>query len=70
MRVMIVRDGSVADAARMTDRISASLCLQDIRSCHSSSQRSLKHTEGRRKIMFFTSCCGRSPLHLASSLTI
>ena len=33
MRVMIVRDGSVADAARMIDRISASLCLQEMRSC-------------------------------------
>ena len=33
-RLMSVR-GSVADAARMTDRISASLCLQLMRSCQS-----------------------------------
>ena len=31
-RVMIVRDGSVADAARMTERISDSLCLHEMRS--------------------------------------
>ncbi len=68
MRVMIVREGSVADAARMTDRISPSLCLQEIRSWQSSATRSLRHTGGRRSIARHAAagrpCIWHEPYHL------